>query len=207
MTIYSNSPIARRTMETFAQFVDVGGSRQRVEFQREIVWLVESTSQPEFLHGGEVLHEGSASGDYYGFLTSISAKDASELALTYAIDAASTLELRVQTSISLVPHFENDECKKYNATKQPNYKSKWDYVPNDWRQERVDPDSPEGHLLHPMIEPIVLVAPHTTWSSKRSEQENVAFIEQFVSEWKRVVESGRLATMDLSTAQHLVPRD
>lgn len=205
MTIYSNCPIARRTMETFVQYVAVGGIRQRVEFQREIVWLVASSSQQQFIHGGQVLHEGSEFTDFYGYLNALNPEETVKLAKAYSITSASSLELRMQTSIKLVPHFETDECKEYNTSKPATYMNKWGYVPQEWRQETPDPDATDGRMNRSALEPIVLVESHTTWSSKRSEQENAAFIAQFINEWKRLLEEGKLATMQPSTALLPVP--
>jgi len=185
----SGCPLAKRTTETFFEWISIGGERKRVEFQREIVWLSNSESTLKFIHGGEILHEMSTFNDFYGYLSSSDPKDAVTLAAKFGISPTSSLELVMFTKNFLMPAVETDECKKNNLTKPPKYKSMWAYVPNSWHQERVESSGRMSLSLSG-----VDLDEQITWSSKKTDTENQQTRAIFLDKWTR--EATRDAVLD-----------
>lgn len=187
----SRCPVAKVTEESFVAFPAIGQERHRVELKRQIHWLIESESQVQYVHGGKVLKEGSIYSDYYGFLGSTrETSDLADIAQGFEISADSSLELRLQTKVKLVPAHQDDECRRRDAESGLRNSRTWAQVPVDWRYERPSPYE-EGKLYYPTPEPVVL-AEVTTWSSKLSAEENASRLQSFVDEWTRRVEIGDL---------------
>jgi hypothetical protein len=44
-TFRTGNPIVARTTETFVEHVMIGGERKRMEFERPIIWLMESETR------------------------------------------------------------------------------------------------------------------------------------------------------------------
>lgn len=173
-------PVAERTIETFVQFVTIGGERQRVEFKREIVWLQESETQLEFVHGGEVVSSGACANDWFGLFSSIDPADlgAQSAAKRFKVDASSSLEIQLVTSVFLNPVFESPENKQTNLSQPANYRSCFSYIPDSWRYERQD----EHGLVYPQPQKRIL-AREVTWSTKWTDEERVNRIEDFKKRW------------------------
>lgn len=178
--IRSSSPVAKVTNETFDQDVSVGGTIQRLTFTRRVLWLQESESTCQFIHGGHVLKEGSTFTDWYGYLTSMNVDSPSptDLCHRFGITDDSSLELVVITTVFLRPVIETPETAAFNATKPPNHKAQFAEVSWDWRQEKVV----DGELRWSRLERQVL-GDGTTWSSKASAETNAAVATAFREKW------------------------
>lgn len=179
---HSGCPVAKRTTEILSEWATIGGESKRVEFQREIVWLHQSESILEFIHGGKILLVDSTFNDFYGFLASSDPEDAVNLAAKFGINASSSLELVLRTKVFLLAAIETDECKKNNLKKPENYKSMWAYVPIQWHQERVESGETSFHSLDRVER-----GDEITWSSKKSDAENLEIRNAFLEKWRREV--------------------
>lgn len=179
-TFYSSSPEVRRTRETFVQYADIGGIRQRCEFEREIVWLRESRAQLTLMHFDKEVKDVCSMNDYYGYLNAIR-PEPSELAPIldrYSITNNTDLVLIVVATIVETPVVETPEIATANRNKPADRKSQWANVPDDWRKEAVI----DGEKTWPRLEEIVL-ATDVVWSSKNSASENHQGLEAFSAPW------------------------
>lgn len=179
-TFYTSCPAVRRTVETFTQFISVGGESQRVEFTRPIVWIQESESQLLFLHGGEILEEGETHNDFYGYLSSMDLRESvNRLMRKFQITADSSLELVVATRVAQRPARETEECLAYNVGRSPRQKAMYAYLDDDWRQHTVE----DGEERLRRLGTSMLGQAHT-WSSRLSPEENAALAAAFISRWQ-----------------------
>ncbi|HHH9441288.1 TPA: hypothetical protein ACP32N_003225 [Pseudomonas aeruginosa] len=173
-------PVAERTLETFVQSVNIAGERQRVEFQREVVWLLESETELQFVHGGEVVSNGACANDWYGLYSSLDPEDIGALsaATRFKVDALSSLEIQLVTTVFLNPVMETPEDKHSNLTQPANYRAHFSYIPDSWRYERLAEDV----VVYPKPERKIL-ATEVTWSTKWTDDERLSRIEDFKKRW------------------------
>jgi hypothetical protein len=178
---HTGSPVIERTVETFVEHVAVGGENRRVEFEKTIVWLLESSTQILFRHGGRVLKEGGTYNDWYGVLKSINGamEDAAVSAAAYDVSTQSSLEIVLVSKVMHTPAFEPPDAVAENASRADNYRKRYAYVPIGWRQERME----DGEMRWPTLEPKVLVS-EEVWSTRRTDRENDAIVSAFVNNWK-----------------------
>ncbi|MBP5959856.1 hypothetical protein [Pseudomonas aeruginosa] len=174
------SPIAKRTTETFVDHVNIGGERQRVEFQREVIWLQESETQLLYVHGGKILTKGPCHNDYYGYLTSLNPQELGALNLAdhFSVDQQSALDIQLVTTVFLIPVHESNENKEHNRTKPADYRDHYSYIPDGWRYERQS----DGHTIYPQPEREEL-GKEIVWSTQWSEEENLRKLEDFKRRW------------------------
>ncbi|AGG89143.1 hypothetical protein [Rhodanobacter denitrificans] len=179
-TFYTSCPAVRRSIETFTQFILVGGETQRVEFTRPIVWIQESESQLLFLHGGEILEVGETHNDFYGYLSSMDfTEEVARLMRKFQITAESSLELVVATRVAQRPARETEECVAYNVSRSPRHKAMYAYLEDDWRQHAVE----DGEERLRRLGECMLGQAHT-WSSRLSPDDNAALATAFVNRWQ-----------------------
>lgn len=182
MSFYTSCPVVKRSVQTLHQWVDVGCERKKIDFDKEIIWLIESESQLLFRHGGMVLHEGSTTNDYYGYLTStnIAGPSPAEIAAGFSITNSSSLELVVLTSVFTLAVIETEQDAIHNLKKRENCRSMYSNFPSSWRVsiESLDPFEPPCKLNR------VDLASSVTWSSKNSVEENSDLLAHFVKLWK-----------------------
>lgn len=166
----------------------VGGELRRFEFDREIVWLQESESVLRFVHGGEELKRGSTHTDFYGYLSSAEGMvdEAERAAKSYSVTEASSLVVEIVSRVYQRPVIEADEARAYNVTTPRGHKSRWAYVPDDWRKQTTV----AGETLHPSLGRIDL-GEQVVWSSKLSRGENAARMEAFRARWPAITQVDR----------------
>lgn len=183
MAIQTKGPIYKISDEDLLQFVEVGGVRQPLGFVKKLVWVAESSTEMEYIHGDKILKKGAFCNDYYGFLTSMDYKEAYDFAESYSITRESSLNLVCRTVIKLTPYLETDEHKAHNTGKRAGERRHFDQLPNEWLQKL---SGEEGYRT--MREPVVL-ASEISWSSKNTPEENLALAEalkaRFICEDKR----------------------
>lgn len=171
-TFRTNCAVAKRTTEAFVQRVNVGGVSQRMEYEKQVVWILESSSRRVYMHGGEELKESGSFNDHYGFLTSMDqVEEAKSLCATYKIDEASSLELVILLTVHLRPCVETEECLAHNAKAEASgLKRMYAEVPNEWRKEEMR----DGERYWPTLEPEIIAKDVLVWTSKSSDAENEA---------------------------------
>lgn len=186
MSFYTNCPIVRRSREAFQQWVVIGGERQKVTFSKDILWLLESESVVQFMHGGELLMEGSRSNDHYGLLTSTDTTEGGlrvdEVVEQFSITRDSSLSVVVVTRVFERPVIETEETLRHNATRPATRKAQYEEVPDEWRQERTIEGEQEPRWSR--LQPIEL-ASDVVWSSKNDEESNVKLRDAFIEMWTR----------------------
>lgn len=179
---YTRCPVIKRGPEKFAQHMTVGGERQCVEFEREIVWLQQSEAIVRIMHGGRIVDTLASCNDHYGYLSSFGEKTAVGEALRYArefsVTPESSMSVEVVASVLLSPCIETKECAEYNRTRPANYKMQFAYVPDDWRQKVIE----DGECLFPTLKNRLL-GNAVVWSSKNTPEQNKELAEQFVEKW------------------------
>jgi hypothetical protein len=183
-TFRSSCPVVERTQETFVEHVTVGGERRRMEYTKPIIWIQESESQVQFLHGGEILKEGSTHNDWYGYLTSHRQNNPEKIAAAYSITPESSLELVQVTTVKQIPATETAVTIEQNRTQHVNYKPLYADVPDAWRKEVQNehfPDDPK-EKLYPRLEPRVL-GTGITWTSKNTPEQNAELAARFIEQW------------------------
>lgn len=192
----SRCPVVKRTQEMLNQWVDVGGERQRVPFAKEVVWIQESESVLQFMHGGEMLKPGSINTDFYGYLTSCDDMSPSpeREAARYVVTQDSTLELRVQTTVYFRPAMETQDMAEHNQNLTEERLGRYADIPGEWRLESLDAD---GRKVWPMVARVELGSA-VVWSSKNTEAENAALKAAFKDAWK-IVGQCRDERLGLST--------
>lgn len=184
MTFYTICPIVRRSTEAFQQWVVIGGDRQKATFTKDILWLLESESVVQFIHGGEVLMEGRRHNDYYGLLSSMDISEnglgVHEVAKKYEITRDSSMSLVVATRIYERPVVETEETIAHNKSHLAERRAQYAELPDEWRQER----SVGGETVWSRLGEIDL-ATEIVWSSKNDTALNNQLRESFVQRWKR----------------------
>jgi hypothetical protein len=184
MTFHTSCPVVRRSTEEFSQWVVIGGDRRKAIFEKAIVWLLESESVVQFLHGGELLTEGRHSNDFYGLLSSTDASAAGlglvQLAQRYGITQESSLILVVETRVFERPAVEPAETIAKNKQQPKGYKLAYAQVPDDWRQERIV----DGETTWPRLEQVE-IASGVVWTSRNDEESNARLCADFVAQWRR----------------------
>lgn len=169
-----------KTTEKFVQFVEVGGTRQKAPFEREVIWVQESETALLFMHGGKIVRKGPVTNDYYGYLTSFTRTDAHSaelLAQEYGVSPESTLEIHLVTTITRKPCIETETDQAVNAT-AAGLSRQYTPIPPAWRQEVVV----DGELRYPDLE-AVTVATGLVWSSKHSAEQNAGLAQAFAEQW------------------------
>jgi hypothetical protein len=175
MAIQTKGPIYKISDEDLLQFVSVGGERQPISFSKKVVWVAESTTELEYHHGDKILKKGTSYNDYYGFLTSIDDKAASDFAESFGITHESSLILVCRTIVELTPYLETEQHKAYNADKLPCQTRHFDQAPNEWLQRNV-PEEIHSPSYRTFRTPVVL-ASEISWSSKNTSEENLALVD------------------------------
>lgn len=180
-TFQTRCPIVKRTQEMLNQWTEVGGEWRRVDFTREIVWLQESESEMQFLHGGNLIKEGSLTNDFYGYLTSCDDNSPSpELEATrYGITRDSSLDLVVKTTVFIRPAMELKEMAEHNRDLPDGRMRKYAEVPNGWRIESMDDD---GDRVWSALERVNLGSA-VVWSSKNTDEKNAGIKAAFKAKW------------------------
>lgn len=69
--VHANGPVVRTETLKLFEFVEAGGTHQLIQFEREIVWIRESTTQVMLRLDSFDVDESSTFTDFYGFLTSL----------------------------------------------------------------------------------------------------------------------------------------
>jgi len=167
--VQSKGPIVKITQEDLLQSVILGGEQQFHGFQKEIHWVADSYTRMEYHHGDEKLKDGDHCNDYYGFLTSLSGREARQYAEKYKITQESSLVLVCRTVVRLMPFLATDDDKAFNAHQKIGETRHFHQAPREWLQVRKPGDTrPDHHLFY---EPVV-IADQITWLSKNSPEEN-----------------------------------
>ncbi|MDT8925222.1 hypothetical protein RBE51_20730 [Pseudomonas taiwanensis] len=169
-----------KTTEKFVQFVDVGGKRQKMPFEREVVWVQESETTLLFMHGGKVVRQGPVTNDYYGYLTSFTRTDAHGaelLAQEYGVTPESTLEIHLVTTITRRPCLETEADQVANG-EASGQRRQYSHLPDTWRQETVV----DGEVRYLDLE-AVTVATGLVWSSKNAAEQNASLAQAFAQQW------------------------
>lgn len=138
MQVLSCCPVVRKeTMKLWIE-IDVPGRRELVQFEREILWIRESSTELRLIHrGAEIAHAGSYN-DFCGFLTSLENREGKDCFRRYKLKPGDTLQLVAACTITDTPHLEdkspdaiewNKEAqrKKYQAIGR----DKWWFVSNE----------------------------------------------------------------------------
>lgn len=165
-----------KTTEKFVQFVEVGGTRQKTPFEREVIWVQESETALLFMHGGKIVRQGPVTNDYYGYLTSFTraeAHGAELLAQEYGVTPESTLEIHLVATITRRPCIETEADQAVNAA-AAGLSRQYTLIPPAWRQETMV----DGEALYPDLE-AVTVATGIVWSSKNTPEQNDLLARDF----------------------------
>lgn len=120
MQILSCCPVVRNETMTLWVEIDVPGRRELVPFEREILWIRESSTELRLVHrGAEIVQDGSYN-DFYGFLTSLENREGKDLFRRYKIKRGDTLQLVATTTITDAPHLEDKspDAVEWNKTVQ-----------------------------------------------------------------------------------------
>lgn len=179
-TFYASCPIAKRTQETLFQSIHIGGENKYAEFQRVVVWLLQSESMIRFMHGGIVVRKGPTYNDFNGYLCSFNAEGgalhgAAALAETYAATPNSSMSIEVLATAMLFPCVEPNELVAHNRTKPSSYKSQFAYVPDNWRIKAIE----DGKISWPTLQSVVLQQ-EVIWTSKKTSGQNAELVAQFI---------------------------
>jgi hypothetical protein len=180
MSQYRTECPTSKTTEKFVQFVEVGGTRQKTPFEREVIWVQESETALLFMHGGKIVRQGPVTNDYYGYLTSFTraeAHGAQLLAQEYGVTPESTLEVHLVATITRRPCIETEADQAVNAA-ATGLSRQYTQIPSEWRQEKMV----DGEPLYPDLE-AVIVATGIVWSSKNSAMQNAGLAQAFAEQW------------------------
>lgn len=163
---------------------------QRLQADVDIHWVLHSISEIALYHEGVLVKSCISLNDYFGYLKSFEGDEASELCSRYAVTAESTLEVITKVSIFAEPYFEDDACRKHNASikdgeamllcrldsfiKTP-HRAPW--FSDSKNKEKVD-----VYWLN--FEPIKLLTEKTVWTSKNTPEQNDALSADVITKYK-----------------------
>jgi hypothetical protein len=163
---------------------------QRLQADVDIHWVLHSISEIALYHEGVLVKSCITLNDYFGYLKSFEGDDASQLCSRYAVTTESTLEVVTKVSIVAEPYFEDDACRKHNASikdgeamllcrldsfiKTP-HRAPW--FSDSKNKEKVD-----VYWLN--FEPIKLLTEKTVWSSKNTPEQNDALFADVIAKYK-----------------------
>ena len=105
-TTTTRNPIVKTEMLTLCDYVDVGGVRQLIPFEREVLWLRESESTLSLTHGGKLVKELQTLCDsYYRLYSNFKStlEDIPDYQESYGIIRASTLILEMRVKVKDTP--------------------------------------------------------------------------------------------------------
>lgn len=179
---HTGCAVVERTEEVFVEHVNIGGERRRAEFTKPILWIQESETQLQYLHGGKVLQTGDINNDWYGYLTSLNDLRPGAHANDFGINTESSLELVLMTVVKQSPATETPETIAENLKRPANYKAVYLNVPDTWRKEGGENALFPGEKLFLRLESRVL-GQGVTWSSKNTPEQNVALAAEFKTKW------------------------
>jgi hypothetical protein len=162
-TFSTAARVVDSTNQNFVQHTFVGGEQVRNEFSKTILWLQETETQVMFVHGGNVLREGSTYNDFYGYMTSIEAANDEIVRLQkhFGITDESTITLLLTTKVFRLPALETDETRAENSRRPENYKKAYASVPREWLVETVCDGETQLQRLTQQV-----IATEVIWSSK-----------------------------------------
>lgn len=172
MNIISRGVVEMVTSEVFIKPKLVGSVIQENPFTRQVTWVLESTTQFLYLHGGKVIREGAEYNDYYGYLASVktSVEEAEIYAKEYGITAESSLILVARTTVKSIPYLAVPESQQGNL---PKGAKAYTRVPGDWTQKNTG----DANFPYSRPEPR-LVIEQDIWSTKNSADENEKLVEK-----------------------------
>lgn len=185
--------IVTRQVMTLFQNVTVGGVSEERSFKKEVVWVARTETRMEFIHGGQVLKNGSTFNDFHGYMTSMGLdSDVAPIVDHYQIMPHSSLSLQLVTTLYLMPYQEDDECRAWNQdAKERNYKYKLIDMPTAYRiAHEVTANEGEKELQYKSLDALE-VASQTTWSSKNTPEQNISLMEGFREKWGKVEKAGQ----------------
>lgn len=181
--------IAERTTESFIEHIVVGGERKRMEYSKPVIWLQETETKLEFMHGGVMLDELGSCSDFYGYMSSLTARadEIKSILKQFSITQESSLELVLRAKLLRIPVIETVNDAEYNRTKPMTYKSQFSHIPDTWRQEIPNPDyhavsNPQRFVWPPLRAKVIDEA--IVWSSKDSDEQNAARVALLMQKWK-----------------------
>lgn len=192
--LISSCPIAARRRHTFVEYVQLGGDRRRMDFEKDIVWLQKAEATSKYMHGGEELKDRGTYVDSPHYLSCIepAIHRVDQGIKTYSIDKSSTLSLVIEAKIELVPVIEAEEDRIFNQSRLPDEYKKWVYPHFDWRgMTRRDIASAGTDAFHRRLGPIELCK-QIVWSSQWDDEQNAAVMAQFKLDWAVGVSGAQL---------------
>lgn len=154
-------------------------------FEATVIWVAESETRLEMLHGGRLIKERGCYTDYYGYLRSIDYSDSAHLRemKAYSVDRNSTLEMLLKTKIIVTPYIEDAESAKWNrdATAQ-NKRLRGVAVAQSYliKREAETADTEEAPYKRLKT---VDAAEEIVWSSKNTEEQNENIKTDFCKRW------------------------
>ena len=183
ITFHSGCPVASKSIEAFTQRINIGGSMQSADFEKEILWLQTSESKMFFLHNGKLLKDVCTHTDFYGYLSSMNPKEMDYYANLnhFGITPESSLELAIECRVFLDPVFLTQECIENNNRKPDNYKSMYARLPSEWRMAATE----DGQDIWKSLDAVNLTK-EIVWSSKNLETKNLENWEAFERKWSIV---------------------
>jgi hypothetical protein len=123
--IDSRCPIVKKESRRFVQRINLVNVPvpAMIEFDSEILWLKESESKISLWHNEIHIQDRGIYSDYYGLLSSVekAIQDAIELKKALKIDDNSSLEIRVECKVDLIPvlkdvtEYQSDIMRRYLA--------------------------------------------------------------------------------------------
>lgn len=180
--------VKETSQETFVENVMVGGSPQRMTFEKAVKWIQMSESQASLYHGDVLVRDLGSYCDFYGYMTCISAdvsdEDMAQAARKYRITPGSTLELRLTCTVYLLPVVETEENAEYNRTRLHSQPAQYSRLPRNWWKELTE----DGKAVSRTLDRVDL-GHGTVWSSKNTPEENKALQGAFRQEWAFTEES------------------
>tara|TARA_B100000809_G_scaffold266377_1_gene328812 strand:- start:6729 stop:7349 length:621 start_codon:yes stop_codon:yes gene_type:complete len=180
-TLKTSNEVVCITNEEFVSTQQLGFESKEVKFSNAIHWLLQSESTIRLMHGGVELKEGGTFTDFYGYLQSCSIDDLTKLADKFSVTPKSTLVIVMETRVFLKPVVLTANDIKHNKEKNPDYKSQFTTVPNDFRQKSKQTDAKfeiEFPFIYSSLEERD-VATEVVWSTAKSEDENKKCLSLF----------------------------
>lgn len=190
-TFESRCPVVRREQTQLVELVTVGGVPRWEPFEREILWVRESRSRCQALHGGEVIAEFGQCNDFYGFLTSAegSAGDGARQAERYSVTPASSLEIVAEVEIFERPALEliDADPGSFDARERARSREKYGIerycrVPDTWRLPLPSP-YPDLPDFRPVLDTVIVAPWVLVWSTAEPDLEPGLVVEVLRRRW------------------------
>jgi hypothetical protein len=144
-------PLGTERVDIVRLVPDGAGGSVLARFTKPVGWIVETSSDVVFVHGGEELMRGSSFSDHYGLLGSVegAVEEANDSVTQFKVVEGSTLEIRVEASLVCTAVI--DEPRPGSSRR-----TSYDLVPRDWIRDRpgIEEDA-RARALHVVDGPAV----------------------------------------------------